>query len=553
MAAIEYKVLAEILRTKDLTTSIRAGLTPEQFKDPEARAIFKYIQEHFYSSHTRGELPMVEQIRDRWPAFEPSVLRDAEQGNIRTLISMMRGSSMESDIYSELQYLNELQSSGEEARSLVDLAVTRFKNLQNRYSTAGSSAFGVTDLVRYTENAYQGAIDGTTYGVPWPWKCLTDDTLGKKPQEFYVFYGRMKSMKTWVMLKCAADDFAEHGQRVMIWSREMSKKSLMLRLASIFGGVDYQLLKNGRLPKAVRERAFEKLRDMEQAERACQLAAEEGRTYVNINGRDLKVFCGPDAPKSLEELRSRVESEKPEVLYVDSFYHLTTAQAGANTQRWSRVTILAEGLKALALDLDIPVIATAQANREGEKTHGSTMSDIADADAIAREADLVIRVIMKKGHALAEEDYEGDVEYDGAGTQVVEKPIIQTPKKFLIMPPKMHIRRALPKIPDKVAAQERRYAELALVAPGNREGVLDGWLLKVIPGYKFDVIATNIPQNDIEAWVKKDLEEEATEVGAEPGSTKNPNRRGGLKNAEIAVTQDNVRSTAQQFAEDRYY
>jgi len=84
---------------------------------------------------------------------------------------------------------------------------------------------------------------------------LTEDTLGKRPGDLIIFYARMKMMKTWVMLCCAIHDFMVNRCRVLIWSKEMSKDKMALRIASLIAKVDYQLFKKGKLPPVVYEKA----------------------------------------------------------------------------------------------------------------------------------------------------------------------------------------------------------------------------------------------------------------------------------------------------------
>jgi len=511
MAAIEYKVLAHILKD-GMTSAVRAGLKPDQFKDPEAKAIYKYIERHYYALNTRGDVPLLEDIQDRWPSFDPSCLTPGEIGSIKTLIDSMQKSSCESDAWTEVRYFQEALESGGDSKVVINTMLTRLGRISGRYSEGGSRAFGISEIARHAEDAYQGALDGTAYGVPWPWEPLTLDTLGKKAEEFYVLYGRMKSMKTWLMLKCAVDDFMLYNQRVMIWSKEMSQSGLKLRIASIIGEVDYQLLKAGRLPTAVRERGFARLRELEDI--IVGGAMDDG--IQSTKGHDLIVLCGKDAPGTVEDLRNSVAEMKPEVLYVDSFYHLNTGMFTKGMQLWNKITILAEQLKELALTASIPVIATAQANRKGEEVLGANMTEIAGSDAIGREADLIIRVIMKRGKQLYEEEYEGAEEIDNESTFI--KPV-QIP----IVPAKLQARFSgtpLPKkkvsaVPSKVEAPERNFAEIAMVCPGSREGVLDAFVITAIPGYCFDVKEDNFSQEEVLDWLKTDLEGEAKDAARE--------------------------------------
>ena len=276
--------------------------------------------------------------------------------------------------------------------------------------------------------------------------------------------------------------------------------------------MDYQLLKHGRLPTAVRERGFERLQEVE-----SRIVGFDAKDESSHGNQDLIVLCGKDAPGSVEELRAMVEDLKPDVLYVDSFYHLNTRQFNKGMQLWNKITILAENLKELALTSEIPVIATAQANRKGEEVLGANMTEIAGADAIGREADLVIRVIMKRGKNLDEEEYEGADEIDNETT--FQEPAPEA-DKVSIVPSKIKSKlagvplRKVNAVPSKVLLPGRNYAEVAMVCPGSREGVLDAFVITAIPGYRWDVKEENFSQEEVLEWLKKDLEGEVRDAEA---------------------------------------
>jgi len=160
----------------------------------------------------------------------------------------------------------------------------------------------------------------------------------------------------------------------------------------------------------------------------------------------------------------------------------------------------------MAEDEGFPIVAVHQANRLGEKTHGNTMADMSDSDVIAREADLIIRVIKRRGKELYEDDYEVEKEKDKAAPVA---PVIKTPSiKFgpkIKLPKKVETVVPPSDIDDDDDDDAPRVgAELALVLPGNREGILDAFTISAIPGYNFDFISSDYSLEEIETWVKQD-------------------------------------------------
>jgi replicative DNA helicase len=340
--------------------------------------------------------------------------------------------------------------------------------------------------------------------------------MGKQPGDFIVFYGRIKSMKTWTLLFNAAFDYLENNERVLIWSREMNKKKICLRLASLLAGVDYQLFKKGKLPQHLANKAFRILEELLenddqswQREREVEYDEETGEEHVRVIGelsrearlgtRNLLLLCGRAAPRTIEELQAVIQDWCPSVVYLDSFYHLESERA-ASSIRWQRVAALAEDVKGLAEDEEIPIIATHQANKQGEKTHGETMSDMAESEVIAREGDLIIRQFMRKGKELYEDDYEvasekerRDVKPSNGRRTVIPRKIKETSDD-------------LPSKVEEAEASPRTGAELALVLSGNREGVLEAFTIHAIPGYNFSLISVNHSTAEIKEWVERDRE-----------------------------------------------
>jgi intein/homing endonuclease len=327
---------------------------------------------------------------------------------------------------------------------------------------------------------------------------------------------------TWLMLYCAVHDYLENNARVLIWSREMNKEKCCLRLASLFARVDYQLFKKGKLPQAVQRRAwqaFEKL--MDEGFGDYDAKDEDG----NLVQRQMILLCGRDAPKSMNEVQGFIQEYQPDIGYLDSFYHMETANMHGIRQRWHRFAVLSEDTKSLAEEECIPIVAVHQANRLGDKTFGNTMSDIADTDVLAREADLIMRVLKRAGQALHEDDYEVAIEQERLATAArrAEKnrpgrPRIKVPKRL----EEEERLRKLAEIDDEEAP--RIGAELALVLPGNREGVLNALTIHAVPGYNFELIGSDYSLSQIEEWIKENEAEKSTEATATSGKRGKPDK-----------------------------
>jgi replicative DNA helicase len=525
MAAIELRIITKLLQTGSLQDAVKVGLNEEQFKDPEARQIWRYLHKHWYARDTTQTLPSIEAVQNMFPAFRTtaSSLDPNSDAQLPALIRELKMASLGSDSRALANFFSELVNEPtDDPKEALSIMKGHLDEILCRYSD--HQIHGLREVVDCSMEHYDAAVAGTVFGIPWPWDCLTNDSLGKRPGDFVVFYARMKQMKTWVMLYCAVYDYIVNNCKVLIWSREMSLPKMTLRIASLVAKVDYQLFKKGKLPEAVKARAWEVLHQLRD-EVSCAPGVEktEGKAH-----RGLILLCGHSAPRELEVVQSIIQQEKPDVAYLDSFYHLETARSKGVKQRWDRVAILAEDVKSMAEDEQIPVIAVHQANRSGEKkSGGSGMADMADSDVIAREADLVMRIMKRRARELHEEDYEVAIEV--AKREAKERRLLapKLGRPRLKLPPKVQAEvdkreEAVLKAAedDGIDEEDKRFgAELALVLSGNREGVLHAFTVKAIPGYNFEFISDNYSESQIQEWIDED---DLGKGKGEAGSGKKP-------------------------------
>lgn len=364
MAALEDRVLTKILKSGSLHEAIQRGVCEEHFLNPDSRMIFRFLKQHWFNPSTSATLPTIQRVRQRWPAFTLTATSQDEEGALAALIDELKMKAFESDVWSVADYFKELVE--EDPVNAIAVLKKRLMEIEVKLNVGGedTSGMGLQEILSMAEEHYDGAQTGTIFGIPWPWQCLTEDTLGKRGGDFVVFYGRMKSMKTWILLYCAVVDYMTYNKRVLIWSREMSPLKLGLRVATLLAGVDYQLFKKGLLPPKMREHCFNVLRALTTGNVRHDL-----RRGAQVGMRDILLLAGRNAPKNLEGLKEKVREFQPDVIYLDSFYHMDSQRSEqiSISNRWQRVATLAEDVKGYAEDVHLPIIAVHQANRLGGK------------------------------------------------------------------------------------------------------------------------------------------------------------------------------------------
>lgn len=492
--SLELKLISEILRQRNFAPCIKQTIGVDHFTDPDAAKVFEIIRLHYQSRDTRKTIPSIQSIRKRVPGFRMIPKAD-DDPELAAMVKQLKIEKLSTDLGSISDTVKEIVQNNEpeDALEFLKKQIGRIS-----YHHEGSSGMRMEDVIASVFEQHDNALTGEAYGIPWTWDCLTRDTMGKKPGDLIFIYGRAKSMKTWVALKTAMDDYLVHKQRVLFWSREMSKNNMAMRIGSIAAGVDYQLLKRGMLPAPVWDKARDKLLNLKEA---IERSPEVKKERKDRNQDDLFIFCGSQAPREFQELQGVIDETEPDIVVMDSFYHMTPTRSGKSDHE--RIRYLIEDMKQLAVEIEKPVILIHQANREGEKTFGDTMTDFARSDAAAAECDLAIRVIRKKVSEIYEPEYEGYWDRAVKDLQNIRKKRgIQLNNKAPV-PEDVKVKNRDPntiQVPD----YERTKAELALMMAGTRDGVLDGFVIEANPGYNFNVIKESVTPEEVREWLSQE-------------------------------------------------
>jgi len=210
----------------------------------------------------------------------------------------------------------------------------------------------------------------TIYGVPFGLPTLDYISAGAQPGDSTAIIGRPATGKSYLLLFNALSGLTA-GKRVMVETLEMTAMQCTTRLYGLKGGIPPDKIRKGKLSWWGERKLKGAIRDLDKSE----LFIYEGTFYTTF-----------------EDLLIKTEEIQPDILYVDGAYLLRTTEHFSS--RWERVAATAEGLKSLALSLQIPVIGTYQFNRRGP----GDLGNIAGSDAVGQLASIVLslRCPLKK-------------------------------------------------------------------------------------------------------------------------------------------------------------
>lgn len=212
-------------------------------------------------------------------------------------------------------------------------------------------------------------------GVPTGFSDLDNMTSGFQPGELVIVAGRPSMGKTAFSLNIAENVALDTGLPVAVFSMEMAATQLAMRLIGSVGRLDQHRMRTGQLEDEDWVRLTTALGKLNEAPIHIDEGASLTSFDVRARARRLHRQCG-----------------KLGLIVVD---YLQLMSAPANRQGENRATEISEisrSLKALAKELDVPVVALSQLNRSVEQRPDKrpVMSDLRESGAIEQDADLIL-------------------------------------------------------------------------------------------------------------------------------------------------------------------
>ncbi len=279
-----------------------------------------------------------------------------------------------------------------EIQEAIDRAEAELFSVSERRVHAGFSPLRGLLHEAFDRLDYLHSHRGEISGVRTGFTELDTLTTGLQKSDLIVLAARPSVGKTSLALNIAEHAAVRDGRSVGIFSLEMSKEQLVLRLLSSVGDIDSQRLRTGFLEDLDFNRV---------ANAMTQLS--EAHVYID------------DTPNiSTMELRTKARRLQAEagldLVIVDYLQLMQSTTTSRDANRVQEVSEISRGLKALARELSVPVIALSQLSRQPEMRESKEprLSDLRESGAIEQDADLVVFLWREKERG--QEDADSDVE-----------------------------------------------------------------------------------------------------------------------------------------------
>ncbi len=281
--------------------------------------------------------------------------------------------------------------------ALLDRAESKIFEITSNRDQKGFSP--LKDLVRgavtHIETLF--AQKQAITGCPTGFARFDEMTAGLQPSDLIIVAGRPSMGKTALALNMAQNAALEHKKVVAVFSLEMSKDSLVQRLLCSEGRISGHKLRKGALNTPDWQR----------------LASAAGRLA------DAKMFIDDTGALNVLEMRAkcrRLKAEQGALDLVCIDYLQLMHGRGGNEGREKEISEISRGLKALARELNCPVIALSQLNRgvESRTDKRPMLSDLRESGAIEQDADLIAFVYR-------DEYYHPETEDKGVAEVIIGK------------------------------------------------------------------------------------------------------------------------------------
>jgi replicative DNA helicase len=296
----------------------------------------------------------------------------------------------------------------EELENTLDQAERTLFEVSQRRSNQDFIHIGQVIDQYYEQINYLQEHRGEVVGVPSGFRDLDELTGGLQQSDLIILAARPSVGKTSFCLSLAYNVATRHQRNVGIFSLEMSRDQLVQRLLSMDTRIDSHRLRTGHLNESDLQNVMEAM---------GRLAA-------------VPIYIEDTPGLSIMEVRSkarRLQSQSGVDLVIIDYLQLMAGKRSDN--RVQEVSEISRGLKALARELNVPVIALSQLSRavEGRTSHVPMLSDLRESGSIEQDADIVMFIYR-------EELYDKETEKKGIAELHIAKhrngPIGVVPMRF---------------------------------------------------------------------------------------------------------------------------
>jgi replicative DNA helicase len=393
----EKAVLSALLLDNDAVHSVLNEVAPDDFYHPAHAQIYKAMlalqdENEPVDLHTLSDYLNAQKRLDSVGGLVfLSELADYEStaANVLHHARIVRDKSVKRNLIRVATEIVEASmDQGERSEQLLDEAESKVFELSQQKARTTFTALdsGLHEAMNHVDMLMESS--GELTGVPSGFRDLDADTGGLQPGELIIIAARPSMGKTALALNVARNAAMNHAKKVAVFSLEMTKRSLVLRLLASEARVNFTNFRKG----YGNADAYRKIQRAANDLSGAQIWMDDTGTITIL---EIKAKC------------RRLQSEHGlDLVLVD---YLQLAHGNTPTNRKDlEIAEISHGLKSLAKELDIPVIALSQLNRGPEQRDPDkrrpNMGDLRESGAIEQDADVIAFIYRDEVYNPSEEN-----------------------------------------------------------------------------------------------------------------------------------------------------
>ncbi|SHE39308.1 replicative DNA helicase [Alkalibacter saccharofermentans DSM 14828] len=392
----EQSVLGAMLVSKDaISTATELITDSDMFYNAQHKAIFDGIVELFKEDLPVDLITLTNKLKDTnvlekvgGRGYLAELIDNVPVStNVRTYCDIVKEKALlRSLISSSMEVINECYTNGDDADEVLEMAEKNIFELSQRQKTG--------DFVHIKE-ALVGTLESiediqknnnTITGVPTGFTDLDHMTAGMQKADLVLIAARPSMGKTALALNVAQHAAVKAKKSVAIFSLEMSKELLTQRMLCSEAHINSQNLRTGNLT----DKDWQKL------------------AYATSVLSSSKIYIDDTPGVTVMEMRSKTRRLKLEhgldMILIDYLQLMEGSKRSENRQQ--EISAISRSLKALAREMQCPVIALSQLSRapDARTDHRPILSDLRESGAIEQDADVVMMLFRNHYYSKDPED-----------------------------------------------------------------------------------------------------------------------------------------------------
>jgi replicative DNA helicase len=385
----EQSLLGGLLLDNQAFDKIADLVAPDDFYRDDHRRLYRHIARLIEQGKPADVVTVAESVeasedKDRTggPAYLGSLAQNTPSAlNIRRYAELVRERSVQRRLAQVATEIAEsaLSPSGKEVGQLLDEAETRILEVGEK-GQRGTQGFEeiqpvLARVFERIDHLYQQENKSDVTGVPTGFIDLDEKTAGLQPGDLIIVAGRPSMGKTALALNMAENVAVDNGLPVAIFSMEMGASQLAMRMLGSIARVDQHKMRTGRLGDEEWSRLSSAMERLHNAPIFIDEAGALNSLELRTRARRMRRQCG-----------------KLGLVMVDYLQLMSSPNSGQNENRATEISEISRSLKALAKELETPVVALSQLSRAVEQRNDKRpmMSDLRESGAIEQDADVIL-------------------------------------------------------------------------------------------------------------------------------------------------------------------